>query len=286
MLNRQMTSHWTAVCERRCRRGAGRTLAILFFGSITFTVNPSIVLSDENSNVPDFLTLIEGEARDKAIRERIDLIVELRDSIDRIGRVFDQVPAPGATTPDGRVVVYISRGIEVPELRGMTITQAREELEAIGLGWDVTATPLLGYAPEVIGRQVPMHPERIDAETQAVFITVSSGTTKVPDVIGKTLDQAFELLGEANLQMQEVPDINWDRGARDWWSGPDFCGNSTTVRSRVTSSDPVRNEWVVSGSEVKLDYSVTRTLTPDPHVACPENTDPRLRGPYTYQQIE
>jgi hypothetical protein len=161
---------------------------------------------------------------------------------------------------------------------GKTLQQAEEELEALGLGWDATATPLLDYAPDIIGRQVPAHPERIDATNRAVFIRASEGTSKVPNVIGKTLDQASELLAEANLNMQEVPNINWELGARDWWSGPDFCGNSTTVKSRVISSDLARDEWVVSGSEVKLGYSVTRTLMPDPHVACPENTDLRLRG--------
>jgi beta-lactam-binding protein with PASTA domain len=141
------------------------------------------------------------------------------------GTVIDQDPKPGGSFPsDNRVAVVLEGGggggstssgnaggpppadngtptaATVPDLTGMTQDQAQAALTKVNLVLGTT-TAVLSEKPEgtVVEQDTPAGEQIATGQTVGVKIA-SSGTVPVPDLRGKTKEQAEQALQQAQLQ--------------------------------------------------------------------------------------
>ena len=124
-----------------------------------------------------------------------------------IGNVIAQAPAPGDTAPHGSSLDLIISGgqvlIQVPNVTGVTESQARKNLQAVGLLFSASE----GYSSTVpsgsIISQAPAAGQRVPSGT-TVGVTISMGTrtVTVPGVAGQTQDTAQTSLKTAGFGTQ------------------------------------------------------------------------------------
>ena len=236
-----------AGAARRPRRrgGAAWLLALLLlvlgaggaYGYWYLTEGPAV-----HSAMPTVVGLTEDEARGALDARQLDAVVE-RDFSEEVpaGTVVSADAAPGAELRHGTDVrLVVSQGPEryaVPRLVGLTVEEATQALEEADLQlggrtgrFDETAPAgtILGSEPEVGTQQPP---------GTAVAVVVSDGPApvEVPDVTGRTEQEARDALTGAGLLVEVSPDRVFDdavpEGAVVSQSpGPAQVERGTTVR--------------------------------------------------------
>ena len=125
--------------------------------------------------------------------------------------------------------------VEVPDVVGLTESEARDELEAVELDPETEMQP--SRRPE--GQVIAQDPEAGASaeEGDTVTITVSGGPreTDVPNVVGLTQEEAEDALDEARLEVGNVTEESSDEDA-----------------GIVLSQSPEEGEQVARGSAVDL----------------------------------
>ena len=150
--------------------------------------------------IPDLTGMTRDEAEEALEEEGLELgevIQEANEDVEE-GTVFEQDPGPGEEADTGsRVDITVSAGPEpaiVPSVIGQTQDSAEAEIQAAGLGVDVSVQP--SDQPE--GIVIAQDPEG-GAELppgDVVTITVSEGPQEreMPDVTGQDADDAEAFL--------------------------------------------------------------------------------------------
>lgn len=118
------------------------------------------------------------------------------------GSVAQQIPAAGATVAVGSTVtLYISTGVTVPNVVGMTQDAAKATLTAAGLSGTVTIVQQNSTADSgTVLAQDPAAGSQA-AATAAITLTVSNGKTSVPDVVGLSQANAIAALQSAGFSV-------------------------------------------------------------------------------------
>ena len=135
--------------------------------------------------------------------------------------------------------------VQVPDLRGMTEDQAKEELKKYNLGIRVEneRQPSNQYAEGEIMSQDPAPDEEVEAHT-TVTVVLSSGeeakTTEVPNVVGREESEAEQMLQDANLTVVH--------GEAQYSDDVD--------EGKVISSSPEAGTEVEEGTEVTIVVSL------------------------------
>jgi serine/threonine-protein kinase len=205
--------------------------------------------------VPDVVGMdIERATR---ILENKELSVETEEERSRKpeGEVLEQDPQAGEMAREGdTVTLTVSEGlpdVEVPDLVGMTLEEAREELEdaRLKLG-EVTRQPDNEAPENEVLEQTPDPGEEIEARSR-VDVVVSSGpsTVPVPGVIGMTESEAIDEIQDAGLRVEIT------RGPSD-----DF------EEGIVAGQDPDEGTEVDEGSTVVIFVSEGAEERPMPDV--------------------
>ena len=153
------------------------------------------------------------------------------------GTVVDQSRAAQSRVEPGttiEITVAIVPRVPVPGLQGMTVANARETLASLGLalGSVATRTTLDVPAGTVVG-QNPSPGTRV-APGSAVTLTVAEPPPfcVVPNLVGRTVEQARALLREEGLREGQITTIGADR--------PDIVsGQGIDEDSRVACGTPV-----------------------------------------------
>lgn len=161
---------------------------------------------------PDRVTVpdVEGEPSAFAAQERLEqegLTVspaaknEVRTDVEP-GTVIGQTPAAGSEVDPGTVVTLLlargARGTRVPDVRGLTPSEADQRL--------VSANLTLGnVAPQLdpkgqIASQVPV-PGRLRRRGTAVNVILAGTEVKVPDLDGLKIAKADQKLAEVGLKL-------------------------------------------------------------------------------------
>ncbi|MFJ6181288.1 Stk1 family PASTA domain-containing Ser/Thr kinase [Streptomyces sp. NPDC092295] len=173
-------------------------------GSVTVVISrgPEIV------KVPDLESMPLGEARRALKKVGLAAGVVTREFDDDIqqGTVISSAPASGSgVRPDSGVALVVSKGspVDVPDVTGESVEDATAELEDQGLTVKVAAERV--NSPEDAGsvaRQSAAEGAQL-ARGDTVTLTVSQGPRmiSVPDVTGKTTDEATKLLKEAGFEV-------------------------------------------------------------------------------------
>jgi len=170
------------------------------------------------------------------------VVPEITTNPSEVGRVIRTVPPGGATADPGSVVIlYVGdrpSPVKVPEVAGLLVDDATEQLEALLLrvGEVITETSETVDEGRVI-RTEPASGDDADTGTE-VDLVVSSGPEAVivPNLVEQTLEaavQELEGLGLKAVQGGEQYDDDVPQGS-------------------VISTDPHAGKSVVPGYEVKL----------------------------------
>jgi serine/threonine protein kinase/beta-lactam-binding protein with PASTA domain len=207
---------------------------------------------------------VAGQTVDVATRalENDGLVVgdqETRASADvEEGEVIETDPPAGQMVDKGtEVTLVVSSGpelIEVPNLAGYTYDRAKETLE--GLGFTVKKEIQDSDEPrdQVINTD-PFSGSKVEAGSPVTLI-VSRGQATVPDLVGKTREEAQDALDRLELKYEVTEDPN-----------------ATEPAGTVTRQTPTSGQQVAIGSTITLIVSA-KPDTPTP----PTPTDPSADG--------
>jgi len=193
------------------------TIFIVFvFATLLFdqVLMPWYTKHGEALAVPNTLAKRYEEAKEMLEKQGLEVIKagEIHDSRLPFGYVVDQNPRPNRLVKKGRrVYLTISAGereIQVPNLIGLSETNAIERLKSFGLRiGDIEYE----YVPDeladvVIEQSKPAH--SLIRSSEPIDITVSLGepTEKVtvPSLFGKTLETARREIQKAGLKVGEI----------------------------------------------------------------------------------
>ena len=164
---------------------------------------------------------------------------EVTNSDVPAGQVISQSPEAGESVKEQRMVhLVVSKGagdITIPNLQGMSFDQAREKLKALGL-----SIGKISYTSDTSKDDGVVISQGLQAGGKAskgatVDITINqtkSTTVEIPNVVGMTIKEAKEALGNLGLSISKISGSNED----------------TAV---VTAVSPA------PGSSVKRDESIT-----------------------------
>ena len=164
---------------------------------------------------------------------------EVTNSDVPAGQVISQSPEAGESVKEQRMVhLVVSKGagdITIPDLQGMSFDQAREKLKALGL-----SIGKISYESDsskedgvVISQGLQAGGKASKGATVDITINQTKGTTvEIPNVVGMTIKEAKEALGNLGLSIGKISGSNEDSAV-------------------VTAVSPA------PGSSVKRDESIT-----------------------------
>ena len=211
-------------------------LMLFFLGRATNLIGGS---APDRVTVPLVIGLPVDEAEAQLTELGLDVAIEEEENDTQpAGVVFAQNPDGNERVDSGsEVVLKVSKGVEqvkVPNVVGMTEDEATRTLEDLDFGVNVKETTN-DRIPE--GTVVSQGPEAGEEAPKGstVEIVVSSGKpqVEVPNVVGKTADEAANILGRAGF------------------TGKRSEESSTEVeKGKVIRTDPEAGEKATQGSTV------------------------------------
>ncbi|BDR52149.1 serine/threonine protein kinase [Bombiscardovia nodaiensis] len=163
------------------------------------------------------------------------------NSAEPEGTFTKQSPKGGAKAKKGSTVtVWFSSGPQsekIPDVKGLTQEDARTKLEKAG--FKVSPSASVEDSGDVAKNRVTRtDPAGGQAAPKGsnVLIYISSGMTKLPDVAGKSQDEARNLLQHFTVTIQKQP-------------------SDTVAKDMVISSDPAAGTSIAQGSMITLTVS-------------------------------
>lgn len=127
------------------------------------------------------------------------------------GKITSQIPTEGSKVSEGKLItVYVSKGKKdnvVPKIEGMDYKEANEYLKGFGFELGIVKTET-NTLPEnvIITQSIPSGTTA--ASGTKIDVTVSDGkgkeTVKMPNIIGKTPDEANALIDAAGLKLGDA----------------------------------------------------------------------------------
>ena len=142
---------------------------------------------------------------------------EVTNSDVPAGQVISQSPEPGESVKEQRMVhLVVSKGagdITIPDLQGMSFDQAREKLKALGL-----SIGKISYESDsskddgvVISQGLQAGGKASKGATVDITINQTKSTTvEIPNVVGMTIKEAKEALGNLGLSISKISGSNED----------------------------------------------------------------------------
>jgi serine/threonine-protein kinase len=205
---------------------------------------------DDKAVVPEVVGLTVEQATERLAADGFSTVVERQANEDPPGQVFAQEPGAGSQLDEGETVrVLVSTGpaqVEVPDVVGSTRRDAETELRSAG--FEPTAHGVFSEQPvdEVVAQDPPSG-ERVERGAP-VRINYSKGTGRVavPDVVGRTSDDAGAIIREAGLVARpfEVP--------------------SPEPEGTVVAQNPQPGAEVAQGDPVRINVSSGESDQPPP----------------------
>ncbi len=164
-------------------------------------------------DVPSFV----GKSYEQAqlLAEEVGLTLERGEDVfspdQEKGKITSQIPTEGSRVSEGKLVtVYVSKGKKdgiVPKIEGMDYKEANEYLKGFGFELGIVKTETNTLPENVIIEQ--SIPSGTSAESGTkIDVTVSDGKgkekVKMPNLIGKTPDEANSLIEASGLKLGEA----------------------------------------------------------------------------------
>ncbi len=219
-------------------------ISLTFIGAMLYLNNPLEKVPD--ITMPD-LTGLKYDAIKNA-QEYSKFIFEVEDNqyndLYERGEVVSQKPKAGTKVKENSVVrIVISNGTKVvlmPNLIGMEETQAYQELADLDLAYQKAEV----FSQQPVGTVVATDPgfgSEIPAST-VVKVQISMGpenkVVEVPDLVGKTIDEARTMLQQLGLEIGGISYVTSDQD-----------------ENIVISQDPAPTSQISTGAFVNLNVS-------------------------------
>jgi serine/threonine-protein kinase len=193
--------------------------------------------------VPSLVGLTKEKATDEVANAGLTLRIVTQSADDPKDIVIGQRPAPGAfASDDGSVELVVSRGpppVVIPAVTDRAPPDAQAALEAVGFvvnvkhqyDESVPAGGVIGTDPAG-GTQAPRD------STLTLLVSDGPAPVPVPDVTGKTFDDASQALTAAGFTVSRVDDFS-----------------ATVDNGKVISTDPAANQNANRSSQVTVHVS-------------------------------
>lgn len=193
--------------------------------------------------VPDVTNMTVVEAQ-KMLEEK-EFKVELEEAYGdpdkyKAGTVMKQSPKAGEKRKQGSLIILtICRGAElksVPEVIGMSLSKAEATLESAGFRvGKITKKHVDG---ERVGAVLGQAPKALDKAPKgsSIDLVVNEGDKEIPNVIGKSINDAKKILEQAGLKLGEVKKVN----------------DSSVAKNVVLSTNPNAGTKVSAGDAVSI----------------------------------
>ena len=195
----------------------------------------------ETRPVPNVVRLTEEDAVERLQDEGFVARIRREPNDAPDGTVFAQDPEGGADLQRGETVtIDVSEGpagVDVPNVVGLPFAQARERLQEA----ELEARRFDVFSEEPPGTVVAQDPAAGEqaARDSAVRVNVSRGTgrVEVPDVVGRTADEAGSILREAGLEANV------------------FRVPSDEAEGTVVAQSPAAGSEIARGESVRINVS-------------------------------
>ena len=177
-------------------------------------IMPALVHGGREYLLPDITNLSLKEA--EAILQKEDLslqvLAEEYNPLTPTGIILSQSPAPQAKVKKGRIVkVVVSKGekiVLVPDLKGVSLRQAEIMLYEQGLKvGEINWTPSDSFPENVVVESSPSFGLSVPLGMSVnleVSLGISPDTVMIPDLVGKSLEEARNILKEFGLEIGEI----------------------------------------------------------------------------------
>ena len=160
--------------------------------------------------VPDTVSQQETRARVMIADAQLRVgEVDLRNSDREEGTVISQEPSGGLAEVGSEVDLVVSAGPEaimIPDLRGWEEQAARDELRRLrftNVAPEATETDSPDHEKDEVIGTTPEGGQSVAPDTEIV-LEVATGKVEMPDLVGRTRDEAVLLLHDASLRLEEV----------------------------------------------------------------------------------
>lgn len=224
--------------------------------------------------VPDVTGLSVGEARAVLSESRLGWTIHDSVNSDTIKRdciVSQDPPAHEEVSPNSKIRLVVSLGgkkVAVPDLVGMTLDKAQAEVAKKGFSVAEESRDFSSSYPEgQIISQDPAPGKMVDGGVK-ISVVISKGAKVLvsPELVGKTLQEAMEMLDTLKIQL-EVTDGTSDQNARIIGQEPApgeelsektvrvWCGENVTVPAMLGKKlEEAQNQLDKLGLNVKIEY--------------------------------
>ncbi len=170
------------------------------------------------------------------------------------GRVISQDPQAGdLVDPDAKVDFVVSEGkpqVALPDVVGKTKDDAADQLRGEGLRVVLTQRDVDDPKDEVVEMQPPAGTEVRDGSKVTLFW--SDGPEEVPGVVGKTEDEARQLIEDAGFKVSRVTDATTE-----------------AEKGNVLQQSPNAGQTLDKGSTVTIVVSTYEEPEPEPEPTAP-----------------
>jgi serine/threonine-protein kinase len=252
----------------RDARHWGRNIAIgvlILVGVVALGIAAFLLLRTKSYEVPDLVGVDQAIALNEVSGNGwvIETDRERSDEVPEIDHVVRTIPAAGEMLDEGATfVIVVSDGPElrtIPELQGMVLAEAQEQLDELSLALVEVDTEFSEDVPEgsIIRWQVQGNASLVAGAQvlpgTVIEVTVSRGPEPrpAPDLANLTVDEATAALDDLQLVFAR---------------GDDEFSNTVEV-GRVVSQDPAPSTLVDRGGTVTVRISKGPDLVPFPDLA-------------------
>lgn len=216
-----------------------------------------------NSNIitmPELINMSYEDAEAYMEEHGIELIQENQEYSDQIeeGSIISQNILTGSKVKRGdKVTVVVSKGAmkEVPDVIGLSVEEAEQEIAADNLTMDISKVYSDDIPKGIIISQSPEPKSKLEPkDTVSIVVSLGTETVEVPEMIGMTIDDVGIMLENARLKYDYTEEYSdeMDKGIVIYQS--EEPGNDVKVGTRL-------NLIVSKGAEPTTDASMEEMPT-------------------------
>lgn len=229
-------------------------LSILIFFLILDKVILPYYVSSEEISIPSVIGKTESEAINFLESKGFEVIIADTSYGNEVsvGRIFMQKPEAGKIVKSGRTVyLFVSGGektVLVPLLKGKSAIDSKFALERLGLKLGNVEYLQSNYPKDMVFDQQFVEGTKLK-KGSSVNIFVSSGNLTgriiVPDLVGKSLNEARQILSDSTLQVGKI----------------NYLFSNTLLPNTILDQYPVFGNKLNPGDKVDLFVTKQGTLT-------------------------